>query len=133
MVEVRKLTSWYMSFGAVTCLIGLIMTAELTLKNPYIAFPWHIATIMAFLFAVTGLIRCKSVKDPFTYGVIAIQHSWWIASVGLAGVLLGPADFFQKVASVESTVLTVFSAVWLFWGIYILYLLHKETKAPIAP
>lgn len=131
--NLKKHVSIYLAFCAATALVGTILGVILIGKSPYIASPWLLATLLALVTSAIGVFRVRGIKTPYRFGVVAIQHVWWLTSIGLAGVLFYPADYFMKVAGSESVAMAVISAIWLFWGLYLIYTVHKETKVPIAP
>lgn len=129
----KRYVNAYLIFSIVTSLIGVILGALIISTDPYSAFPWLLAMLLAFVTSLIGVIRLRGIGEPYRYGVVSIQHIWWVASVGFAGVMFYPADYFRKVGGVESTVMSIISAIWLVWGLYLIYAVHKETKAPVAP
>jgi hypothetical protein len=129
----KKLVNSYLLFSLITSLVGLGLAITVTSRNAYVAFPWYLSNLMALAFAAIGMLRLRSLNDPSRYGVIAIQHSWWVLSVGLAGVLFYLAPYFVEVAGVESWTMFVISLIWLLWGFYVVFAVNKSTKAPIAP
>ncbi|MEM1843705.1 MAG: hypothetical protein QXD75_04200 [Desulfurococcaceae archaeon] len=133
MESLKRYVNVYLIFSIITSLIGVVLGALLVNVDPYSAFPWLLATLLAFLTSLVGVIRLRGVSETYRYGVVSIQHIWWVASVGFAGVMFYPADYFRRVGGVESTIMSVISAIWLVWGLYLIYAVHKETKAPVAP
>ncbi|MEM0236295.1 hypothetical protein [Thermofilum sp.] len=133
MESVKRHVNAYLIFSIITSLIGTALGVLLVNINPYTAFPWLLTTLLAFLTSLVGVIRLRGISEPYKYGVVSIQHMWWVASTGLAGVTFYPADYFIRVGGVKSVIMFVISAIWLIWGLYLIYVVHKETKAPVAP
>lgn len=133
MEGVKKHVNAYLLFSVVTALVGTALGVAIAGSNPYVAFPWLLTTLLALVTSVIGVFRLRGINEPYRYGVVAIQHIWWTTSVGFAGVMFYPADYFVKVGGAGSIAMAVFSAIWLIWGLYLIYVVHKETKAPVAP
>lgn len=123
----------YLLVCIVTALVGLVLGVMAWYVSPYAGFPWILTALLALLPSLVGTIRLRALHEPYKFGVTAIQTIWWAASSGFAGVLFFPADYFTKVAGAESTAMAVVSAIWLIWGLYLIYAVHRETKAPLAP
>ncbi len=133
MEDVRRHTYAYLVFSMVTSLIGTAFGISIVGESPYIAFPWLLTTIMPLITSVAGVFRVKRVSEPYGLGVVSIQHVWWVVSVGFAGVMFFPADFFVKIGGMMSITMAIISAIWLIWGFYLIYVVHEKTKAPVAP
>lgn len=129
----KKHVNVYLIFGVITSLIGTALGASVASSNPYAGFPWLLATLLAFVTSLVGTFRLRSVNEPYKFGVIAIQHIWWTTSIGFAGVLFFPADYFMKAGGTGSIAMAVISAIWLIWGLYLIFAVNRETKAPVAP
>lgn len=131
--ELKRMVNSYLLFSLITSLLGTGFAIILTFKNPYAAFPWYLSNLMTLSFALVGILGTRSLNDPLKYGSIVIECAWWILSVGFGGVLFYIAPFFMEIGGILSWIMFVISLIWLLWGIYVVIVVHKETKAPIAP
>lgn len=118
--------------STILAIIGIILMGPLWPKNPYAAILWPMISVPIFLTSAIGAFRMQRAKTPEEKATYAIQHSWWILSLGFSGLLLFPAPFFREAGGANAIVMTIFSILWIIFGIIGIYEPHAETGVPIT-
>lgn len=118
--------------SALLSIVGIILTATVWSKNPYAGILWPMISVPLLLFSTVGAFRMQRAKTPEEKATHAIQHSWWVLSLGFSGLLLFPAPFFREAGGISAIVMTLFSILWTIFGILGVYEPHKETGVSIT-
>lgn len=127
----------YIVFSLISSLVVLAIAVLTAYTNPFVAYPLFILTLMVLASTASGIPRLRSLLskgDEHRYGVAVVQHAWWPASCGFAGLVMFHSEYFvEALGVVYSTVLLVLSAIWFIWGMYTIILVHKKTGASLMP
>lgn len=86
--------------------------------------------LMELAAAALGLAGVGRAPGARTAGEVHVQSSWWVLSVGFAGLLLFPSKFFHVGATPVAVALCV---IWIVVGCYGLFSAHRETGVPVNP
>lgn len=85
---------------------------------------------MEFAAGLGGLRGVCRAQDHKSLGEAQILASWWVVSVGLAGLMLLPSSFFQ----VKATALALgVCGLWVVAGCYSLITVRRLTGVKLTP
>ncbi len=84
--------------------------------------------VAQLLMSAIALMRLPSSKgDPMEIGKVGIQHSWIILSIGLAGVALFLAPYFDIGLPIITYTAFAIALLYLVIGAFSLYKTNKDT------
>ncbi len=85
---------------------------------------------MEFAAGLGGLLGVSRAQDQKSLGEAQVLASWWVLSVGLAGLLLLPSSFFH----VRATPLALVTcSLWVVVGCYSLVTVTRQTGVKLTP
>ncbi len=111
-------------------LVFLGISAWAGTEKPATLVIYLLVALMEVAAAAGGLNGVSKAQSPRALGEAQVLASWWIVSVGFAGLLLFPSSFFHVAATPVALIVCV---VWILVGGYSLLVLRRETDVPLSP
>ena len=118
---------FFVVLGLVLMAIGLIVRGD----NLYTGITYTAMGIIQLLIAASTIPRLGG-KEEAAIGNVAVQHNWWILSVGIAGLAVFPSSFFSIPSTGLMYAAIAISAIWVILGAINIYLAVKRTGARLA-
>ncbi|MCS7131392.1 MAG: hypothetical protein NZ934_01505 [Hadesarchaea archaeon] len=113
--------------GLVLAAIGVAVRGD----NLYAGITYTTVGIVQLLIALSMIPRIRG-KQEVAVGNVAVQHNWWILSVGVAALASFPSSFFEITATGLMYLAILISLIWVLLSAVNIYLAVKRTGARVA-